>query len=255
MSKYSFRYLGDSVPSLSSKDTQLLLMKWGVKDTLRVYQYAYDQAFQVHDSQTFLKDFFADKNVAQSLSILTSVRGTWSTLSGTVKSVKASAVPCTATSMAFFDRLYSANLLRPDGSLLGCIPEYHGPYTITQEMTKALLIEDSDKYDVFSKEERSELLFAVFLHLVMGGPLNQYEDNIKEYFELTKNVYKDLVAVAKDPKSGAVVVHSLVFKVSQVEDCPPLFPGDDQDHVQNFLYVIVNPLKRTISVLYNAWCG
>jgi hypothetical protein len=92
---------------------------------------------------------------------------------GPCKAVKFAAIPCTATSMAFFDRLYEAGVLRPNGSLVGCIPEYHGPYTITQEMTKALLIEESDKYDTFSEKERAELIFAIFLHLVVGGPLNQ----------------------------------------------------------------------------------
>ena len=34
-------------------------------------------------------------------------------------------------------------------------------------------MEDSDKYDVFSRDDRSEFLFKVFLHITLGGPVNQ----------------------------------------------------------------------------------
>lgn len=36
-----------------------------------------------------------------------------------------------------------------------------------------LLLEDSEQYDVFSEEDRQELLFRVFKHLALGGPVNQ----------------------------------------------------------------------------------
>lgn len=34
-------------------------------------------------------------------------------------------------------------------------------------------MEDSEKYDVFSPKDRSEFLFRVFLHITLGGPVNQ----------------------------------------------------------------------------------
>ena len=44
-----------------------------------------------------------------------------------------------------------------------------------------MLMDDSDHYDIFSEEERSELIFKLFQHLTLGGPLNQYEDDIGPY--------------------------------------------------------------------------
>lgn len=54
-------------------------------------------------------------------------------------------------------------------------------------------MEEADEYDIFSAEERAELLFKLFTLLVVGGPLNQYEDNIGPYFDITRDLYKDLV--------------------------------------------------------------
>ena len=34
-------------------------------------------------------------------------------------------------------------------------------------------MEESENYDVFSASDRSELLFRVFAHITLGGPVNQ----------------------------------------------------------------------------------
>ena len=54
-------------------------------------------------------------------------------------------------------------------------------------------MDDSDQFDIFDQEERDELIFKLFAHLIYGGPLNQYEDNIGPYFDITRDLYKDLV--------------------------------------------------------------
>lgn len=56
-----------------------------------------------------------------------------------------------------------------------------------------LLIEDSDNFEAYNDDERSELLFKLFTHLVVGGPICQYEDNLQPYLDVTKSLYKDLV--------------------------------------------------------------
>lgn len=45
----------------------------------------------------------------------------------------------------------------------------HTNLTITQ----ILLLEESEQYNVFSDDERQELIFRLFAHLAIGGPLNQ----------------------------------------------------------------------------------
>lgn len=56
-----------------------------------------------------------------------------------------------------------------------------------------LLLEDSDNFECYSDNERDEVLFKLFFHLVIGGPICQYEDTIQPYLDVTKSLYKDLI--------------------------------------------------------------
>lgn len=77
---------------------------------------------------------------------------------------------------------------------MGCIPEYlDNGFVINQELGKVMLMDDSDHYDTFSEVDRNELIFKIFQHLTLGGPLNQYEDDIGPYFDTTKLFYKSLI--------------------------------------------------------------
>jgi hypothetical protein len=38
--------------------------------------------------------------------------------------------------MAFFDRLYEKGVLRPNGAIKGCVPEYEDGVEINSELTK-----------------------------------------------------------------------------------------------------------------------
>ena len=42
--------------------------------------------------------------------------------------------------------------------------------------------------------------------IVIGGSLCQFEDDVKKYLEVVKNVYKDLITVAKDAETGEIKV-------------------------------------------------
>lgn len=44
--------------------------------------------------------------------------------------------------------------------------------------------------------------------LVLGGSLNQYEDNISPYLEWTKKIYKSVVSVRKQGESGNIFIDS-----------------------------------------------
>jgi hypothetical protein len=59
--------------------------------------------------------------------------------------------------------------------------------------------------------------------------------------------------VGKDPKTGKVHVSSVAKKVVATEGLVDLFP--QPEHPQNFCYLVVNPTKREVVVLYHAWCG
>ena len=55
------------------------------------------------------------------------------------------------------------------------------------------MMDDSDYYCLYSDSERDEFLFCLFRHLVIGGQVCQYEDNVEAYLDTTKAIYKDLL--------------------------------------------------------------
>jgi len=254
--RFIFKELvGKPFAPLEDKDTQGLLAKWTMLDSMRVFRYKFDQKFQLYDMETFVNDFLNDPSVLGTMKILSNTRGTWTYPGEEGKCTKSDTEPlsCTATSMAFFDRLYECGAIRSNGSLVGCMPEYVEQFTINQELGKVMLLDDSDHYDIFSEEERSELLFKLFQHLTLGGPLNQYEDDIGPYFDTVKAFYKGLISVGKDPKTSKVHVSSVACKLNGGEGMFDFFPVPY--HPQNFCYLVVNPTKREATVLYHAWCG
>lgn len=56
-----------------------------------------------------------------------------------------------------------------------------------------LLDEECEEYNLYQHEERREFIFRIFQMLALGGELNQYEDTVKPYLDVTKTMYKDLV--------------------------------------------------------------
>jgi hypothetical protein len=47
--------------------------------------------------------------------------------------------------------------------------------------------------------------------LVLGGGMSQPDTQMSEYLDCTKELYKDLISVAKDADSGQITSQSLVF--------------------------------------------
>jgi len=249
--KYSFIESNGDLPSFAKPETQQLLLKWGLKDTLRSYRFQFDQPFRPYDGEILLTDFFNSPIVQACMKVLYNEKGTWGSLSGKGKPLF-KRLPCSFTSMSFFDRLYDCGVLRPSGHINGCIPEVFEGINIDNELSNVLLVDGSDNYAVFSPEDRSEFLFRLFTHLVVGGTLNQYDDFIAAYFDLTKALYKDLVTVSKDPETKQIIVTSPVFAVSGLEGfSPQLFPCPNNS--QSCCYVSINATSRVVSVLYNAW--
>lgn len=242
---------------LANKDTVKLLDKWCMREPMRITTFKFDQKFAPYDMDIFLKNFFNDPIVLNELNVLHTFKGAWGTLGGQpgdCAKVETTPVSCTATNMGFFDRLYECGAIRQNGSICGCIPEYvEGGYEVNQEMGKVLLMPETQNYDIFSDDDRKELIFRIFQHLTLGGPLNQYEDEIGPYFDTTKSFYKGLISVAKDPKTNKVFVTSSAAQIHKLEGLAELFPNPS--HPQNFMYVIVNPQRREVTVWYHAFCG
>ena len=87
------------------------------------------------------------------------------------------------------------------------------PHTEGSPYPQVLLQEESDNYNMYTSGEREELLFRLFKHLALGGPVNQvrsasinhpcninifsvhpqYEDTIQPYLDTAKLLYKELL--------------------------------------------------------------
>ncbi|KAH1186931.1 hypothetical protein KIL84_019680 [Mauremys mutica] len=252
--RFAFRYLPQkTLPSLESRDTQGRLRKWSMHGRIIVQAFSFDQHFKTYQKDEFVKAFFNDPNVSANLKLLTA-SGQWTTLGTKVKKIEAIVVPCTQVSMSFFDRLYSEGVVRETGHIVKCYDDYYDGIPISDELRKVLLLEDSDHFDLFGQSNREEFLFCLFKHLCLGGTLCQFEDVLDPYLETTKALYKDLVSVQKDPETKEIIITSTIFKVSAYDDNGMCYPST-KSHEQTFAYLIVDPLKRHVHVLYHSFGG
>ncbi|KAJ3173440.1 hypothetical protein HDU87_007601 [Geranomyces variabilis] len=232
-----------------SKEVQELLFKWGMQDHAWLRKFTYDAHFQPYELDAFLLALFNDAGAGQAMRVL-GTRDRWARL-GAVTRVDAEPTTHTVTSLAFFDKLVPGGpVIRRDGEIIKCLDEYHESFLVADELRKCLLVRDSDNYELFNDADRDEFIFCLFKALALGGKLCQYEDTLEPYLAATRAVYKDMISVAKDPQTQKLRVSSLVCRIVDVESAvSPLFPIR---HPQNFCYVSIDPLKRTVHMMYHA---
>ena len=72
-----------------------------------------------------------------------------------------------------------------------------------------------------------------------------------DYLDVTKNTYKDMICVAKDADSGDIKVQSLAFKVVVKKNGKKMLPFSD--HIQDFFYVLVDPMHWHCTLMSNTW--
>ncbi|KAG8452974.1 hypothetical protein GDO86_004689 [Hymenochirus boettgeri] len=239
---------------LTHPDTRELLMKWSMNGRITAQAFRYDEYFSPYQKDDFVWAFFQDPNVISELKLSSEYAGQWVKLGTKVRKVKAQEVPCTRLSMSLFDCLYSEGVVKEGGHISKCLDEFIDDFTISDELRKVLLVDDSDKYDIFSKSDREDFLFLLFKHLCLGGALCQFEDMIDPYLETTKCIYKDLLCVQKDPQTKEVRIISTVFKVSAYDENGMCYPSV-RPHEQTFAYLIVDPMKRHVNVFYHCFGG
>ncbi|XP_038617885.1 cilia- and flagella-associated protein 300 [Tachyglossus aculeatus] len=250
---FTFRFLPQkSFPSLTARDTVNRLRQWSMLGRICIQAFGFDQNFQAYRKDDFVMAFFRDPNVIANLKLLSESSGQWITLGTDVKKIEAITVPCTQVSMSFFDRLYSEEIVRDSGHIVKCLDDFYDCFVISDELRKVLLLEDSENYEIFSQLEREEFLYRLFKHLCLGGVLCQFEDILGPYLETTKSIYKDLVSVQKDRESKGIHITSTIFKVLAYDATGLCYPST-KSHEQTFAYLIVDPLKRHVHVLYHSF--
>nr|XP_034329317.1 cilia- and flagella-associated protein 300-like [Crassostrea gigas] len=247
--KYTFQFLdGRKFPSFDTKENKEFFLKWSMKGRLCVQMFSFDQPFQPYQKDDFAKNFMKDPNVISNLRMISGDK--WTVVGIPATSVTAEPVPCSVLSMTFFDRLTENNVVRESGHISKCFDEFCGEFTISDELRKMLLIDDSDNYCLYSDSERDEFLFRIFFHICLGGRFNQYEDEIQPYLDVTKQVYKDLISVQKNPETKELNIVSCVFKLT-AKDGDSMFYPAKTEHENTFSYLVVDPIKRTATVFYH----
>ncbi|XP_049603423.1 cilia- and flagella-associated protein 300 isoform X2 [Syngnathus scovelli] len=243
---FSFR----SVPSrkfafLEEKETVALLMKWSMLGRLSAQTFSFDQKFHLYDSDRFALCFFKDASVLSSVKMMDG----WQPFDRPVASVDVEVVPSTKVSMDLFDPIYTCGIVASSGHIARCFHEVYPDYDKLREM---LQDEESDNYHILGSAERAEFLFRLFKHLCLGGELNQYEDTIEPYINVTKKIYKELISVQKDPETKRIAVVSMVLKVHVYDESGRCYPGS-RDEEQTFAYLIVDPFKRHVTLLCHSY--
>ncbi|XP_006887381.1 PREDICTED: uncharacterized protein C11orf70 homolog [Elephantulus edwardii] len=253
LGNYYFRYLPQRpFPLLTAQETTSRLRQWSMLGRIKAQAFGFDQTFQAYRKDEFVMAFFKDPNVIANLQLLSDSPGQWITLGTEVEKIEAVNVPCTQLSMGFFNRLYDEDIVRDSGHIVKCLDSFCDPFLISDELRKVLLMEDSEKYEIFSQPDRDEFLFRLFKHLCLGGALCQYEDVLNPYLETTKLIYKDLVSVRKNPQTKKIQITSSVFKVIAYDSAGICYPST-KSHEQTFSYFVVDPIKRHVNVLYHCY--
>uniref|UniRef100_A0A7S3ISM7 Cilia- and flagella-associated protein 300 n=1 Tax=Strombidium inclinatum TaxID=197538 RepID=A0A7S3ISM7_9SPIT len=163
---------------------------------------------------------------------------------------------CNVLNMSFFDIFHELKVCTKDGDIRQNYEENFEGILLGDRLKQVLLweeYEDIEAWDTIHQDKyQQEFIFKLFQHIAVGGSVCQYEDNIGEYLACVKDLYKDLVSVAKDPDTQEIKCFSYVFRIDSIE-------GYDKylyrvpDHPQNCFYVAVDPINWHANFFYHKW--
>ena len=193
------------------------MTKWDILRGTTYKNFRYDKFYHKQDAEAFVKDLLASLEVLREI-----IAGGSGGDDLEVASFSCRAVRATVTSMAFFDKLLGeSGIVRSNGLLVKCMDDYYEGFHVQDRLREILLNEDNeyelDHGEVFGEEDKGELLFKIFRHLCVGGSLCQFEDSLDPYLEVAKAVYKELLTVWRNPKSGKAEVASGAYEVGDVK--------------------------------------
>lgn len=91
--------------------------------------------------------------------------------------------------------------------------EDYDDVTVSDYLREMLTNRDSENIDVFTDEEKKELLFHIFKLIAVGGSMMQYEDCVEPYLDIAKGIYKDFLTVHRSQATGKVEIANRVYVV------------------------------------------
>lgn len=114
-------------------------------------------------------------------------------------SFRAKSVACSATRLDMFDKLAHTSdpqVLQGNSWLVQKVmnaADVQG-FGVHDQLRELILCgEDSANNHLLSELEQQEFLWKIFCHLVLGGQLNQYEDDVDQYRQAAKSLYRTLI--------------------------------------------------------------
>ena len=258
--------------SFSEKENQDRLAKWGLPvEVMQHAHFRFDETFRRGMADDFLCALF-NADAFRAAFRLADGRGGTVPFGGPSRVTKVSYTPltCTQTTLDMFDRLQDGVIVRESGQVCRMADVFlpRGVTVADQLRGVFMLGDEGEHYDTFTEGEQAEFLYHVMWRLLAGGALNQWEDDFNVYKDVCRDVYRDMVSVARvdagdDAESGAagsgLAVQTLVYQVHAATGADglavPFFPQDDESRTgnHNWCYVAVHPARRACTVWYNAF--
>lgn len=229
--------------NLFDKESFQKIQQWGLESSFNIFKFRFNLGYDDLNIKNFLVDLFNSNDCKKAMSSYVP------TLGEHVTDVTYERLRSTVVNMNLFDKLLDEGLLYDDGAIKKCMGYDEQDIEVNNRIRSAILVEDSEEFLIFDHTEKNELLFRLLQLFMLGGRLNQYEDNFNEYKNILKPLYKNLVNVKKDASTNHVYVDSVFYSVSKVGG-NNLF---DDDHIQNVCYVLINKGTRSAWVIYNKW--
>ena len=265
---------GRKFASFADRDNAENLAKWGIPvNVMQGLHFRFDETFRRGMAEEFLCALFNSAAFRGAFQ-LADGRGGSTAFCGPARVTKVKHTPllCSHTTLDLFDRVMNDEIVRKASGAVCKMADVFLPrgVTVADQLRGVFMLgEDSEYYDTFSETEQSEFLYHVMWRLVAGGALNQYEDDFSVYKNVCRDVYRDLVSVARVDAGGAgdveggggsgLAVQSLVYQVHAAAGSDglevPLFPVDDESRNgnHNFMYVSIHPTRRACTVWYNGF--
>jgi hypothetical protein len=247
---YEFQVISNinSFPNIFNKDTMKLLEKWGLTH-IELVKFRFNLNFNPLEINKFLLDLFNSPIVKKQVPGISSVVS----FSGNdiVNKLSFSKLTTESVNLDILDVVYENKLVNKEtGYIKKDFEEIYEGIVLADKLKRALVDPEDENYCIFDEKTRNEFLFKVFMHICVGGSLNQYEDYAGEYFNLTKIFYKDLISVTKNTELNKLVVRSHAYKILKLND-KDIFKNPYNP--QNFIYVIVDPYQKMVNIWYNKW--
>lgn len=222
--KGTFEHLPDALPVLKEFEIKQKLLQWNLSGALHLQRFRVHRRLPSDDDEALLAEFFQDEVAHQVLPFPSRLGGPSKELellkpeSNGPSTLQFERLRLSVTSMAFFDKLESAGIVARDGSIRGCMDEDLDGITAGDLLTEMVANPDSENCDVFSAEDKKELIFQLFSTLVIGGgALRQPDSRLEAYESVTRTLYRALVSVKKSLPSASgkrdIELTSRVYRV------------------------------------------